>query len=238
MGTNRLDGRPSPTSPLWHAEDATLVLACACGRQENLRVRDLFRGQHRDEVLWRLVSRLRCGCGARPRALDVSTTLTPTRYAWAERMTVEQAARNGLRLRPCCLQCGHLGAEIAAQSLVGRHGSRTLMQISKRLRCQSCDRVGHVGVHSYPAGMPFRPAQPRLPIQAPPPSPAAEASPGLVMGEDGAGGGVGQAVGAADQDGPPGAAGVSPAASPGAAAQQQQGPEPHHDPPHPGPPVC
>ncbi|MGX9965544.1 hypothetical protein ACVFYP_19615 [Roseomonas sp. F4] len=160
MGSNRLDGRPSPTSPLWHAEDATLVLKCACGRQENVRVRDLFGGQNRDEVLWRLVSRLRCSCGARPRALDVSTTLTPTRYAWAERMTVDQAARNGLLLRPCCLQCGHLGEEIAARSLVERHRGRTLMQICKRLRCGGCGKVGHVGVHSYPAGMPYRPPPP------------------------------------------------------------------------------
>ncbi|MGX9966043.1 hypothetical protein ACVFYP_22145 [Roseomonas sp. F4] len=70
--TNRLDGSPSPVSPLWHCADAVLTLVCACGRTERHRPRELFAGQDPHAKLYELVARLRCrACGTRPRATDV-----------------------------------------------------------------------------------------------------------------------------------------------------------------------
>lgn len=72
MGSHRLDGGPSPVSPLWHCWDATLTLRCGCGRVEQRRPGELFSGQDRDTRLWVLVGRLRCRiCGARPQPLGV-----------------------------------------------------------------------------------------------------------------------------------------------------------------------
>jgi hypothetical protein len=72
VGSNVLDGRPTPVSPLWTLQGLRLDIRCTCGRRVEmpvdllLKMRDCTYDTKVHHIAQRLVCQPPAGCGARP----------------------------------------------------------------------------------------------------------------------------------------------------------------------------